>query len=76
MKGSWRAAEKWHWNSSEEAIGEDTGIVAIEDPGLNGSCKGIDIWHHEKSPQRVIGEKYSLVTPMDPSSFEDISTMR
>ena len=42
MKGSWRTAEN-------RGIGEGAGSVAVEGPGLKGSCKEIEAWHHEES---------------------------
>ena len=32
MQGSWRAAEAWPYKRLEEAIGEGTATVALEDP--------------------------------------------
>jgi hypothetical protein len=39
MKGSCRAAEVWHCARPWKAIGEGTASVAIDGPGLKGSCK-------------------------------------
>ena len=38
MKGSQRAAEAWHGESPWKAIDEGAAAVAIEGPGLKGSC--------------------------------------
>jgi hypothetical protein len=38
-KGSQRAAEAWHCESPGEVTGEgEKASVAVEDPGLKGSC--------------------------------------
>jgi hypothetical protein len=42
MKGSWRAAEAWHCERPWKDIGEGTASVAIDGPGLKGSCKGAE----------------------------------
>ena len=34
MKESWRAAEAWHCERPEKAIGESAATVAIDSPGL------------------------------------------
>jgi hypothetical protein len=47
MKGSMREAEVWHCQRPGKAIGEGAASVAVEGPGLKGSCKGIEPWHHE-----------------------------
>jgi hypothetical protein len=39
----------WHCEWPEEAIGEVAASVAVEGSGLNGSCKGVEAWHHEES---------------------------
>jgi hypothetical protein len=43
----------WFWLAGAEgpwkAIGEGAASVAIDGPGLKGSCKGIEAWHHEES---------------------------
>jgi hypothetical protein len=49
MKGSWRAAEAWHWERPWKAIGEDAASVAADGPGLKGTCKGVEAWCHEES---------------------------
>jgi hypothetical protein len=49
MKGSCRAAEAQHCERPWKAISEGTTSVAIDGPGLKGSCKGIEICHHEGS---------------------------
>ena len=30
-------------------IGEGAALVAVESPGLKGSCKGVEAWHHLES---------------------------
>ena len=49
MKGSWRTAEAWHCEKPEKAFGEGAASVAVEEPGLKGSCKEVEAWHHEES---------------------------
>jgi hypothetical protein len=49
MKGSWRAAEPWHCEGPWKAIGEGAALVAVDSPGLRGSCKEVEAWHHEES---------------------------
>ena len=49
MKGSHRAAEARHCERPWKAIGEGAASVAIDGPGLKGSCKGVEAWHHEES---------------------------
>ena len=49
MKESRRAAEAWHCESPGETTGEGAARVAIEGPGLNGSCREVEAWHHEES---------------------------
>jgi hypothetical protein len=48
MKGSWRAAEAGHFERPWKAIGEDSVSVATDCPGLKGSCKEVEVWHHEE----------------------------
>ena len=38
MKGSCRAAEAWHQEKPWKATGEGAASVAIDSPGLKGSC--------------------------------------
>jgi hypothetical protein len=45
MKGSHRAAEAQHYERLWKVIGEGVASVAIDDPGLKGSCKGVVAWH-------------------------------
>ena len=49
MKGSGRAAEAQHRERSWKAIGEGAGSLAIDGPGLKGSCNGVEAWYHEES---------------------------
>ena len=49
MKGSCRAAEAQYCERPWKAIGEGAASVAIDAPGLKGSCKGVEGWHHEES---------------------------
>jgi hypothetical protein len=49
MKGSLGGAEAQHSERPWKAIGEGAASVAIDSPGLKGSCKGIEAWHHEES---------------------------
>ena len=43
MKVSRRAAEAWHCERPWKAIGEGAASVAIEGPGLKGSCSVLEI---------------------------------
>ena len=49
MKGSWRAAEAWHYERLGKSIGEGTASVAVGSLELKGSCKGVEAWQHEES---------------------------
>jgi hypothetical protein len=49
MKGSCRAAKARLRERPGKAIGVGTASVAIDVPGLNGSLKGLEDWHHEES---------------------------
>ena len=49
MRESRRAAEAQHCEKPWKAIGEGAASVAIDGPGLKGSCKGVEAWHHEES---------------------------
>jgi hypothetical protein len=42
MKGSHRAAEAWHCERPWKAIGEGAASVAIDGPGLKGSCSVLE----------------------------------
>ena len=39
MEGSWREAEARHCEKPGMAISEGIASVAVDDPGLKGSCK-------------------------------------
>ena len=43
------AADIWYCKRPGDAIGEGAASVAVADPGLKGSCKEVEAWHHEKS---------------------------
>jgi hypothetical protein len=45
----WVAADTWHSERPEETIGEGISSVAVEGPGLKGSCREVEAEHHEKS---------------------------
>ena len=49
IKESCRGAEAPHCERLWKAIGEGADSVAIDSPGLKGSRKGVETWHHEKS---------------------------
>ena len=49
MKESRREDKAWHFKKPGKAIGEGVASVAIDGPGLKGSCKGFEAWHHEES---------------------------
>jgi hypothetical protein len=56
MKGSWRETEAL---ALREAIkGEGTASVAVDGPGLKGSCKGFEAW-----PQMKRAYEQLLVKP-------------
>ena len=42
-------AEAWHCEKPWKTIGEGATSVGIDGPGLKGSCKGVEAWHHEES---------------------------
>ena len=44
-----RAAETWYCERSGKPIGESAALVAVDGPGLKGSCKEVEAWHHEGS---------------------------
>jgi hypothetical protein len=56
MKGSWIAAEAWHCERPGKATGEGVISVAVDSPGLKGSCKEVKVCHHEDSLGEAIGE--------------------
>jgi hypothetical protein len=37
-----------------KVIGEGAVSVAIDGPGLKGSCKGVEAWHHERAYERLL----------------------
>jgi hypothetical protein len=39
MKGSLRTTEAWHCERPWKTVGEGAGLVAVDSPGLKGSCK-------------------------------------
>ena len=41
--------ETRHCERPRKDIGEGAASVAINGPGLKGSCKGVEAWHHEES---------------------------
>jgi hypothetical protein len=43
IKGSSRAAEAWHPERPWKAIGEGAASVAIDGPGLKGSCSVLEM---------------------------------
>ena len=43
------AADTWHCERPGEAIGKGAASVAVEGPGLKGSCREAEAWHHEKN---------------------------
>jgi hypothetical protein len=66
MKGSWRAAEAWHCKRPEEAIGKGVVSVAIEGPGLKGSCREVEVGTMKRAQERLL-LKCSPVETEDPS---------
>jgi len=42
MKGSSRGAEAWHYERPWKAIGAGDSPVAVDGPGLKGSCKEVE----------------------------------
>jgi hypothetical protein len=43
MKGSRRTAEAWHCERPWKAIGEGAASVAIDGPGVKGSCSVLEM---------------------------------
>ena len=43
MKGSCRTYEAWHCERPGKAIGESAASVAVDGPGLKGSCKEVEL---------------------------------
>lgn len=79
MMWSWRAAEIWHCGRPGEATGDGVDSVVLEAPGLNGSGRETETWHHvavrvpEERPGEVIGKGASLVVCQhsgNPSTME------
>jgi hypothetical protein len=52
MQSSWDLVL---WEAME-AIGESAASVAVDVPGLKGSYKGVEVWHHEESLWEALGE--------------------
>lgn len=48
-KESWRAAEAWHCERPEEAIGEGAALVAVEMEGLKGPRRVLRALLHQNS---------------------------
>jgi hypothetical protein len=49
MNRSRKAAKTQHCERPWKDMGECTASVAIDGPGLKGSCKGPETWNHEES---------------------------
>ena len=49
LKGSWRTAKVLHCERPWKATGESVASFAIDGPGLKGSCKEAESWHHKES---------------------------
>jgi hypothetical protein len=41
---------------SGKTIGEGAALVAVDGPGLKGSCKEVEACHHEESLWKAIGK--------------------
>ena len=41
-EGVMETAEAWHYESQGKAIGEGAASVAVDNPGLKGSCKEVE----------------------------------
>ena len=54
MKGSRRAAEAWHYERPWKDIGEGAASVAIDGPGLKGSCKGFELSTMKRAYERLL----------------------
>ena len=48
-KGPWRTTGAQHGERPGEATGEAAALVAVEGPGLKGSCRADEAWHREES---------------------------
>ena len=46
------------WARGQEDTGEGTASVAVEGPGLKGSCRELRIksWHHEEISREAVGK--------------------
>jgi hypothetical protein len=49
MKGSCRTDEAPHCERLWKDMGKSAFSVAIDGPGLKGSCKGVEARHHEEN---------------------------
>ena len=49
MKASRGTAETWYCERPWKATGKGLISVEIDGPGLKGSCKGVESWHHEET---------------------------
>ena len=67
MKGSWKAAEVWHWERPGKAIGEGTASLTVKDPGMKGSCREVGVWHHEESQWEAFAERSSPLRQKTPA---------
>ena len=47
MKGSWKAAEAWHYGRLGKAIDEGAASVAVDSPRLKGPCR--EVRYHKGS---------------------------
>ena len=56
MKGSWRGAEAWQCGRPGETIGKGAASVAVEGPGLQGSCREVEAWYREESSWEAVGD--------------------
>jgi hypothetical protein len=43
------ASDAWPRERPGEDIGESAASVAVEGPGLKGSCKEVEFWRHDES---------------------------
>jgi hypothetical protein len=56
IRGLWRVAEASYSERQGEATGEGAASVAVEGPGLKGSCRAVEAWLQEDSLSEAICE--------------------
>lgn len=66
-KDSWRAGEVWHWQQLGKPIGKSAASVDVDDPGLKGSSRQVEAWHHEERLGEAIGKSAVQLLPKTPA---------